>query len=122
MAVSVGGAMRDQGGADLALGNVVGSNIFNVLFILGVSAMVRPLVVSQQLIRLDVPLMIGISILTALFALDGRIQRLEGLVLLAGIIIYTWYAVRQSRRRRRRSATRSRRSLTRLTRPAALRG
>ncbi len=98
MAVSVGGAMRSQGGADLALGNVVGSNIFNVLFILGLSAMIRPLAVSQQLIRLDVPLMIGTSIVTVLFALDGRVQRLEGVVLLVGIVAYTWYAVKQSRK------------------------
>ena len=98
MAVSVGGAMRGQGGADLALGNVVGSNIFNVLFILGLSAMIRPLAVSQQLIRFDVPLMIGISVVTVLFALDGRVQRLEGLILLCGIFAYTWYAVTQSRK------------------------
>jgi cation:H+ antiporter len=98
MAVSVGGALRSQGGADLAVGNVIGSNIFNVLFILGLSAMIRPLAVSQQLIRFDVPLMIGVSLLTVVFALDGRIQRLEGLVLLCGIVVYTWYAVKQSRK------------------------
>ena len=59
MAVSVKSAWAGQ--PDLALGNVVGSNIFNVLFILGVSAIITPLVVSSQLIRLDVPIMIGVS-------------------------------------------------------------
>ena len=60
LAVSVGSALSGQ--ADIALGNVVGSNIFNVLFILGVSALIGALVVAQQLIRLDVPLMIGVSV------------------------------------------------------------
>jgi len=98
LAVSVGGVLRGQGGAELALGNVIGSNVFNVLFILGLSAMIRPLAVSQQLIRFDVPLMIGVSLVVWLFALDGHIQRLEGLALCAGIATYTWYVIRQSRR------------------------
>ena len=63
MAVSVKSAWAGQ--PDLALGNVVGSNIFNVLFILGASAIITPLVVSSQLIRLDVPIMIGVSALDA---------------------------------------------------------
>jgi cation:H+ antiporter len=71
LAVSVGSALSGQ--ADIALGNVVGSNIFNVLFILGVSALIGTLVVAQQLIRLDVPLMIGVSIL--LLLLVGRSAR-----------------------------------------------
>jgi len=52
-----------SGQADIALGNVVGSNIFNVLLILGISAVITPLVVSQQLVKLDVPLMIVVSFL-----------------------------------------------------------
>ncbi len=60
LAVSVQSALSGQ--ADIALGNVVGSNIFNVLFILGLSAVIVPLVVAQQLVRLDVPLMIGVSL------------------------------------------------------------
>jgi len=98
LAVSVGGVLRGPGGADLALGNVIGSNIFNVLFILGLSAMIRPLQVSQQMIRFDIPLMIGVSIVLILFGLDGRLQRLEGLALLCGIGVYLWYTVQQSRR------------------------
>jgi len=56
------------GAADVALGNVVGSNIFNVRFILGLSALIAPLIVSRQLVRLDVPLMIGVSLLVWLLA------------------------------------------------------
>jgi cation:H+ antiporter len=98
MAVSVGAALQGPSGADLALGNVVGSNIFNVLFILGLSAVVAPLTVSQQLIRFDVPLMIGVSLLLALLALDGRVTRLDGALLFAGVVAYTAFAIRQSRR------------------------
>lgn len=95
MAVSVKGAMVGQ--ADIALGNVVGSNIFNVLFILGLSAAITPLVVSQQLIRWDVPLMIGVSVLAYLMALDGKIGRWDGFFLFSGIIAYTYFAIRASR-------------------------
>src|SRR5688572_15808045 len=61
LAVSVSSSL--DGNADVAIGNVVGSNIFNVLFILGLAAVVAPLIVSQQLVRLDVPIMIGVSII-----------------------------------------------------------
>ena len=62
LAVSIFSSYKAQ--TDIAMGNIVGSNIFNVLFILGLSSLIAPLVVSRQLIRLDVPLMIGISLLT----------------------------------------------------------
>lgn len=96
LAVSVSSALSGQ--ADLALGNVVGSNIFNVLFILGICALITPLIVSQQLVRLDVPIMIAISLLLLLLALDGQISAIEGVVLFGGIIAYTVFAIRQSRR------------------------
>ena len=96
MAVSVGAAWSGQ--ADLSLGNVVGSNIFNVLFILGVSALVTPLIVNQQLVRLDVPLMIVASFLVLAFGLDGKIGRTEGVVLFSAIIAYTVFLIVQSRK------------------------
>ena len=98
MAVSVGAALAGNGGADVAVGNVVGSNIFNVLFILGVTALFAPLLVSQQLVRVDVPLLIVVSLAMLAFALDGRVSRLEGIVLAVGAIAYTVFAVWQSRR------------------------
>jgi cation:H+ antiporter len=96
LAVSVQSAFSGQ--AELALGNVVGSNIFNVLFILGLSALIAPLVVSQQLVRLEVPLMIGVSLLMAILALDGNLGRLDGALLFAGVVTYTVFAIRQSRK------------------------
>ena len=96
MAVSVKSALTGQ--ADIAVGNVVGSNIFNVLLILAVSAIITPLVVSSQLIRLDVPIMIGLSLLTLALAADGAIGRLDGALLFAGAIAYTVFQVVQSRK------------------------
>lgn len=101
LAVSVAAAWSGQG--DIALGNVVGSNIFNVLFILGVSALIVPLVISGQLIRVDLPLMIGASVLTLLFALDGRIGRLDGAILFVGLFFYIGFQIRQGMRERQTS-------------------
>lgn len=95
LAVSVKSALSGQAG--LAVGNVIGSNIFNVLFILGLAAMIVPLVVSQRLVRLDVPLMIALSVLVLVLALDGKIHRADGLVLVVGLVIYVWFSIRQSR-------------------------
>ncbi len=96
MAVSVQSSLAGQ--ADIAVGNVVGSNIFNVLFILGVSAIITPLIVQQQLIRLDVPIMIGVSLVTYFMSVDGVIGRFEGFLLFVGIIAYTIFLIIQSRK------------------------
>jgi cation:H+ antiporter len=95
IAVSVGAAA--SGKVDLAVGNVVGSNVFNVLFILGLSALITPLLVAQQLIRQEVPIMIGISVLLFALAVDGVIGRVESVGLAGGLIAYTVFLVRQSR-------------------------
>lgn len=94
MAVSLQSALSGQ--AAISIGNVVGSNIFNVLFILGVSASITPLIVAQQLVKLDVPIMIGVSLLLLLLALDQQISRLDGLLLLGGAIVYTAFLFYQS--------------------------
>ena len=96
LAITAGSAYAGE--PELALGNVVGSNIFNILFILGLAALLAPLVVQQQLVRLDVPLMIGASLLVLLLARDGTLGRLDGLVLFGGIVGYTVFLIRQSRR------------------------
>ena len=95
-AVSVQAALAGSG--DIAIGNVVGSNICNVLLILGLTAMIAPLTVSRQLIRMDVPIMIGASLFTWGLALDGALGRLDGLLLFAGIIIYTAFLIWSSRK------------------------
>ena len=87
-----------QGQAEIALGNVIGSNIFNILMTLGIAALVVPLTVAQQIIRLDVPIMIGVTVLMLMFAADGELGRLDGLILLAGSLVYTAFLVYQSRK------------------------
>jgi len=96
LAVSLQSAVA--GSADLALGNVIGSNIFNILFILGASALIVPLLVARQLVRQEVPVMIGASLLLFALALDGRIGRGDGVLLLGLLIGYTGFLIWQSRR------------------------
>ncbi len=85
------------GNDSIAVANVVGSNIFNVLFILGACALVAPLVVNSRLVRVDVPVMIVTSITAGLMAWDGRIARWEAGLLVLGTIVYTAWSVRSSR-------------------------
>jgi cation:H+ antiporter len=89
LAVSTGAALG--GNAAIALGNVVGSNIFNVLLILGLAALASPLQVASRLVRRDVPIMIGVSLVLLVMALDGRIGRVEGVLLLFGTVAYLGY-------------------------------
>ena len=73
------------GQVDIALGNAVGSNICNVLLVLGLSATIAPLVVARQLVRLDVPLMIGVSVVLLLVSLNGRISSVDGALLFSAL-------------------------------------
>ncbi|MDC7806339.1 calcium/sodium antiporter [Luteimonas sp BLCC-B24] len=102
MAISAGAVLGGQ--TDLAVGNVVGSNIFNVLFVLGLSALIAPLVVHRQVIRQEVPILIGASLLLAVLSLDGRLTMFDGALLLGLVIAYTVFLVVQSRREARAAA------------------
>lgn len=99
IAVSIQAAASGQG--DLTLGNVLGSNIFNILFILGVTAMVTPIVIAEQLIRKDAPIMVGISLLTLLLAFNGTLSLFDGILLLIGLVAYIVFAMRQSKQESR---------------------
>jgi cation:H+ antiporter len=92
LAVSIRAGLA--GNDSIAVANVVGSNIFNILFILGACAAIAPLVVDRRLVRVDVPVMIVVSLLAGLFALDGRISTLEGAVLALGAVGYTVRSLR----------------------------
>lgn len=87
MVVSTQTAVNGQG--DLSIGNVVGSNIFNIAFILGLAAIIRPLKIKLQLVRIDTPIMILTAVIFYLFFLDSRLERWEGLILFGLIILYT---------------------------------
>ncbi|WP_122262717.1 calcium/sodium antiporter [Ornithinimicrobium cerasi] len=99
LAVTVGAALDGQ--PDLAVGNVVGSNIANVLLILGISALVLPLSVREQLVRLDVPVLVLLSGLLLVLALDGGISTGEGILLLVLVVAHTVLTILVSRRRDR---------------------
>ncbi|MGA8890201.1 MAG: hypothetical protein WB493_01445, partial [Anaeromyxobacteraceae bacterium] len=96
LVVSIGAGL--EGNPDIALGNVVGSNVFNVLFILGAAGLVSPLLVARQLVRLEVPIMIGASLVAWAMAADGRIGKVDGALLTAGIVAYTGWSIWRSRR------------------------
>jgi cation:H+ antiporter len=96
LVVSLRAALTGQ--PEIAVGNVVGSNIFNVLVILGLSALIVPLRVAQQLVRLDVPILIVTSLVVYGMCLSGRLDRLEGGVLAAALVAYTVWLVWKSRR------------------------
>ncbi|MBU0637996.1 MAG: calcium/sodium antiporter, partial [Planctomycetes bacterium] len=97
IAVSVSAGIRDHD--DLAIGNVVGSCLVNILVVLGITALVRPLKVSRNIITTDAPIMIlGLAVFM-LFAIDdGQIHRWQGLVFLAGMAGYVVFTIRQARR------------------------
>ena len=95
MSVSIMSSFSTES-VDIAIGNVVGSNICNILLVLGLSSVVAPLVVTKQIIRSDVPIMIGVSLLLFMFALDGQISRVDSIILFIGGIIYTLSLIYQS--------------------------
>jgi len=94
LATAVAAARQRQ--SDIAIGNVIGSNIFNVLFVTGLASMVTPLPVPSDIVHLDAPLMLGICVLTFPVMWTGRkIVRWEGAVLLGGYVAYlVWTGMR----------------------------
>ena len=88
----------NSGNAGVAIGNVIGSNIINVLFVLGAAAVVAPLIVNSDLVRKDVPVMIGASFVVWYMASDGAISRVDGLLLFAALCVYLTYSIVTSRR------------------------
>lgn len=96
LAITVGAVLRDQ--PELAVGNVVGSNIVNILFILGLSALILPLAVTRGLVRFDVPLMVAMSAGLLLMSLDGVVGALDGLLLFGVVVAHTVWTIIAGRR------------------------
>lgn len=94
--VSIGATL--DGSPDIAVGNVVGSNIYNILLVMGLATLVRPLIVRQQLVRFDVPLVIGVSILFWILVLDGALSAPEGVLLVGFLGAYAIVSIRSGRR------------------------
>jgi cation:H+ antiporter len=95
LAVAIGGAL--SGEPDLVVGNVVGSNIYNVLLVLGVAAVIGPLVVQRQLVQRDVPLMVLASGAVLVLSLDGSVGRLDGVILLASLLGWVVWSIAAAR-------------------------
>ena len=95
LTVSVGAALSGRG--DIALGNVIGSNLFNILLILGVAAALLPLLVARQLVRFEVPVMIAASLALYGLAWDGRVSRIDGAFLTAALVFYLYWSYRIAR-------------------------
>ena len=95
MTVNLQAAFNDT--ADIAVGSVIGSNTFNILVTLGLSALIIPLRVSRQLVRLDIPLMIFASAMVFTLALNHQLDRQDGVLLLGGLLIYLLLLLHQSR-------------------------
>lgn len=98
LVVSLGASL--SGRADLAVGNVVGSNILNVLLVLGVCSMIVPLSVSSRLVRLDVPVLLAVSAVVWWLGRDGVLGRLDGALLVLGLVAYTLVLLLLARRER----------------------
>lgn len=96
LAVSVLSSYKGQSG--IAVGNVVGSNIVNVLLILGLSAVFAPLAVSKRIVRIEVPLMIATALLFFVMGYDGRLSRGDGLVLVVIFLSYILWMARTARK------------------------
>lgn len=96
LVVSVEAALSNQG--DISVGNVVGSNIFNIAVILGITALVCPIPVHRQVIKIDAPVALGVALLLVLLLLNQTLSRLEGVLLFSGIVAYTWMSVILARR------------------------
>lgn len=95
LAVNLSAASR--GTTDIALGNIVGSNIANIGVILGISALVAPLAVHMRMLTVEVPIMLGASALLWLLALDGSIARWEGLLMLGGFIAFLVFLLQHAK-------------------------
>jgi len=102
MAVSVQSAFN--GKVDLAIGNVIGSNIFNVWFVLGACALIAPLMINRQIIRQEVPIMIGATLLLVGFLWNGEVSQTEGSIMFALLVIYTVFLIIQSRKEKKITA------------------
>lgn len=103
MVVTVQAALA--GKPDIAIGNVVGSNIANVALILGITVIIFPIVIKKDSLRWDWVVMMAASILFFVFALDGEISRLNGLVFLVSLTVFIWYSFYRVRRKRKREGT-----------------
>lgn len=102
-AVSISAALK--GSADITIGNIVGSNILNILIILGISSAIVPLAVARSTIRYEIPFMILITVLLALLGLDGSINIIDGIIFLAAFAAYLTYLFLMAKKEKQEEET-----------------
>ena len=95
--LTVSVASTFAGSADMAIGNIVGSNIFNILFVLGTCALFAPVLFTKSNTRRDIPLCIAVSVALVLMLLNGNLNRIEGLALLLCYIAIIVYSIRSGK-------------------------
>ena len=103
MVVSVKAAFDGNGA--ISLGNVIGSNICNIALILGLAALVSPIQVNAQVVRVQVPILIVVSLAFVVTLIDGRLERLEGAGLFTGALAYTWLGIHLAKKENREVET-----------------
>ena len=91
LVTSVTAAIRKE--SDIAIGNVVGSNIFNILGILGLTALIQPIAIAEQIVKVDSLVMLGFSLLLLPFVLDRKLGRIEAVIFILAYIGFTAYAI-----------------------------
>lgn len=102
LVVSLQAALAQQG--DISIGNAVGSNSFNIGATLGLTALICAVSVNQQIIRIDAPIALGAALLLFIFMLDQQLSRLEGIILVLGLVVYITWSVIASRKQQARGA------------------
>jgi len=103
--LAIGVVAASEGSGALAVGNIAGANVINLLFVLGLSALILPLAIEMRTLRSELPVMAGVAILLWMLALDGVLSRVDGVILVAGAIGYTYAVVRSARRETREVTT-----------------
>lgn len=96
--LAVGVVAAREGSGALAVGNIAGTNVVNLIFVLGLSALMLPLAVERRTIRFELPVMAGAAIMLWLLAADGVLSRIDGLLLVVAAIAYTVAVIRTARR------------------------
>lgn len=89
-----------DGRPDLVIGNIIGSNVANILLILGIAGLFKPLNITNRIIKIDVPMVIGASLLLYFLAMDGSLSTVDGLIIIAGLILYSGFMYGQIRKDR----------------------
>ncbi|MFB5616402.1 MAG: calcium/sodium antiporter [Nitrosopumilus sp.] len=84
----------------IILGNIIGSNIANVGMVIGIAAILVPLAVSKSVLRKEIPIMLGVSVLLILISIDGEISQYDGVLLLAGLGVFAYYTFKDAMKQR----------------------